>query len=47
MERIVTLTDFAKALREVAEDAGGEYVMVGGLAVGDGRVRLKWVTALP
>lgn len=34
MERIVTLTDFAKALREVAEDAGGEYVMVGGLAVG-------------
>lgn len=34
MERIVNLTDFAKALRVVAEDAGGEYLLVGGLAVG-------------
>src|SRR5690606_34425789 len=34
MERIVTLVDFASALREVAADAGGEYVLVGGLCVG-------------
>jgi len=34
MERIVTLADFITALREVAEDAGGEYVLIGGLAVG-------------
>ena len=34
MERIVSLADFAHALRVVAEDAGGEYVLVGGLAVG-------------
>jgi hypothetical protein len=34
MERIVTLADFTKALREVAADAGGEYVLIGGLAVG-------------
>lgn len=34
MERIVTLVDFTKALRDVAVDAGGEYVLVGGLAVG-------------
>lgn len=34
MERVVNLTDFSKALRAVAEDAGGEYVLVGGLAVG-------------
>lgn len=34
MERIVTLIDFAGALREVAADAGGEYVLVGGLCVG-------------
>jgi hypothetical protein len=34
MERNVTLADFAKALCEVAADAGGEYVLVGGLAVG-------------
>ncbi len=39
MERIVTLADFAKALRDVAADAGGEYVLVGGLAVG------AWATA--
>jgi hypothetical protein len=34
MERIVSLADFSKALRAVAEDAGGEYVLIGGLAVG-------------
>lgn len=34
MERIVSLADFSKALRVVAEDAGGEYVLIGGLAVG-------------
>ncbi len=34
MERIVCLADFSKALRTVAEDAGGEYVLIGGLAVG-------------
>jgi len=34
MERIVTLADFAAALREVAADAGGEFVLVGGLSVG-------------
>ncbi len=34
MERIVTLVDFAGSLREVAADAGGEFVLVGGLAVG-------------
>jgi hypothetical protein len=34
MERIVSLADFSKALRTVAEDAGGEYVLIGGLAVG-------------
>jgi hypothetical protein len=34
MERIVTLADFTKALRDVAVDAGGEYVLIGGLAVG-------------
>jgi hypothetical protein len=34
MERNVSLADFSKALRVVAEDAGGEYVLIGGLAVG-------------
>lgn len=34
MERNVSLADFSKALREVAADAGGEYVLIGGLAVG-------------
>ncbi|MFU8893852.1 MAG: nucleotidyl transferase AbiEii/AbiGii toxin family protein [Luteolibacter sp.] len=34
MERVVTLADFTQSLRQVAEDAGGEYVLIGGLAVG-------------
>jgi len=34
MERNVSLADFSKALREVAADAGGEYVLIWGLAVG-------------
>ena len=34
MERVVSLDDFSKALRAVAADAGGEYVLIGGLAVG-------------
>ncbi len=34
MERNVSLADFLPALREVAADAGGEFVLIGGLAVG-------------
>jgi hypothetical protein len=34
MERNVSLGDFLPALREVAADAGGEFVLIGGLAVG-------------
>jgi hypothetical protein len=34
IERIVCLADYTKALRGVADDAGGEYVSIGGLAVG-------------
>jgi hypothetical protein len=34
MERNVTLADFAASLREVASDASGEFVLIGGLAVG-------------